>query len=51
MSIYLGGIFFWLFEPNTTSMESLVDDSALPLIIWLNGGPVRKHIVEPIHTL
>lgn len=35
--INLGGIFFWLFEPNIT--DSKFDEDA-PLIIWLNGGPV-----------
>lgn len=33
---HYGGIFFWLFEPNTTDSAKTKDS---PLIIWLNGGP------------
>jgi carboxypeptidase D len=33
---HYGGLFFWLFEPNVTSVQEKED---MPIIIWLNGGP------------
>ena len=33
---HYGGLFFWLFEPNVTSVEEKAEK---PLIVWLNGGP------------
>lgn len=34
-------LFYWLFEPNTNSGygHPTIDESKIPLVIWLNGGP------------
>ena len=31
--------FYWLFAPDTSEEASSTEESEIPLIIWLNGGP------------